>query len=143
MPRILSYEHVGIRVTDRETAVRFYKMLGFDMVLDLPAHHANEMTNDAGVTINLIFNGVKREANRNILLDEPVKWPGMTHPAFIVDDLDALLTKLAHEGVKVTEGPHLIGERRRAFFVRDPDGNVLEFNELLAANTPTAPKATL
>jgi catechol 2,3-dioxygenase-like lactoylglutathione lyase family enzyme len=142
MTRILSYEHVGIRVTDRETAVRFYKMLGFDKVLDLPEHHANEMTNDAGVTINLIFNGVKREANRNILLDEPVKWPGMTHPAFVVDDLDALLTKLAHEGVKVTEGPHLIGERRRAFFVRDPDGNVLEFNELLAANRPIPAKAT-
>jgi lactoylglutathione lyase len=140
MPRILSYEHVGIRVTDREAAVRFYKMLGFDKVLDLPEHHANEMTNDAGVTINLIFNGVKREANRNILLDEPVKWPGMTHPAFVVDDLDALLTKLAHEGVRVTEGPHLIGERRRAFFIRDPDGNVLEFNELLAANRPTAAK---
>ena len=142
MSRILAYEHVGIRVTDRETAVRFYKMLGFGKVLDLPEHHANEMTNDAGVTINLIFNGVKREGNRNILLDEPVKWPGMTHPAFIVDDLEALLTKLHREGVRITEGPHPIGERRRAFFIRDPDGNVLEFNELLHTDTPTSPKGT-
>jgi lactoylglutathione lyase len=140
MSRILAYEHVGIRVTDPETAVRFYKMLGFHNVLDLPEHHANEMTNDAGVTINLIFNGVKREENRNILLDEPVKWPGMTHPAFIVDDLDALATMLNREGVRITEGPHMIGERRRAFFIRDPDGNVLEFDELLPADAPTSPK---
>jgi lactoylglutathione lyase len=140
MSRILAYEHVGIRVTDRETAVRFYKMLGFSKVLDLPEHHANEMTNDSGVTINLIFNGVKRDDNRNILLDEPVKWPGMTHPAFIVDDLDALTAKLHREGVRITEGPHMIGERRRAFFIRDPDGNVLEFNELLPTDSSTSPK---
>jgi lactoylglutathione lyase len=139
MSRILSYEHVGIRVTDRETAVRFYKMLGFTNVLDLPEHHANEMTNDAGITINLIFNGVKREGNRNILLDEPVKWPGMTHPAFIVDDLEALLSKLHREGIRITEGPHKIGERRLAFFIRDPDGNVLEFNELLSLDKPASP----
>jgi len=143
MSRILAYEHVGIRVTDRETAVRFYKMLGFSKVLDLPEHHANEMTNDSGVTINLIFNGVKRDDNRNILLNEPVKWPGMTHPAFIVDDLEALLTKLHREGVRITEGPHPIGERRRAFFIRDPDGNVLEFNELLPTDSSTAPKGTV
>jgi catechol 2,3-dioxygenase-like lactoylglutathione lyase family enzyme len=100
------------------------------------------MTNDSGVTINLIFNGVKREANRNILLDEPVKWPGMTHPAFIVDDLEALLTMLDRENVRITEGPHMIGERRRAFFIRDPDGNVLEFNELLPTDSSTSPKGT-
>jgi lactoylglutathione lyase len=142
MFRVLAYEHVGIRVTDRETSVRFYKMLGFNKVLDLPEHHANEMTNDSGVTVNLIFNGVKREENRNILLDEPVKWPGMTHPAFIVDNLDDLLTKLHQEGIRITEGPHLIGERRRAFFIRDPDGNVLEFNELLHTDSSTALKGT-
>jgi lactoylglutathione lyase len=139
MVRVLAYEHVGIRVTDRETSVRFYQMLGFRRVLDLPEHRANEMTNDAGVTINLIFNGVQREGNRNILLDEPVKWPGMTHPAFIVDDLDALVALLDREGVRITEGPHMIGARRRACFIRDPDGNVLEFDELLKEDRERSP----
>src|ERR1700732_1479180 len=114
MSGILSYEHVGIRVTDRETAVRFYKMLGFSKVLDLPEHHANEMTNDAGVTINLIFHA-----------------------------LEGWLATLRREGVRITEGPPLIGERRRAFFIRDPDGNVLEFNELLpGSHAPTSAKET-
>lgn len=131
MVNVRAYEHVGIRVTDRKRAVQFYKMLGFRHVLDLPEHEANEMTNDAGVTINLIFNGVPREGSRNILLDEPVKWPGITHPAFIVDDLDDLVALLQREGVRITEGPHMIGVRRRALFVRDPDGNVLEFDELI------------
>jgi lactoylglutathione lyase len=129
--RILAYEHVGIRVTDAQAAVRFYKMLGFGHVLDVPEHHANEMTNEAGVTINLIFNGVKRDQNRNILLDEEEKWPGVTHPAFVVDDLDALIAKLDQENIKITEGPFLIGTRRRVVFIRDPDGNVLEFDELV------------
>jgi len=33
--------------------------------------------------------------------------------------------------VVITEGPHPIGPRRIALFIRDPDGNVLEFNQLI------------
>ena len=130
MPRISAYEHVGIRVTDRERAIRFYGKLGWRVELDQPQFQAAEMVNDAGVYINLIFNGVPRESGRNILQDEPVKHPGVTHPAFVVDDLAALLALLEREGIRVTEGPLFIGERRRAVFIRDPDGTVLEFDEL-------------
>ena len=63
-------------------------------------------------------------------MDEPIKYPGITHPAFIVDDLDALLKKLEQENIQVTEGPKYIGERRRACFIRDRDGNVLEFDQI-------------
>lgn len=128
---ITSYEHVGIRVSDRDAAIRFYEKLGFREVVDLPEHSANEMRSAGGVTINLIFNGVKRDGNRNVLLDEPTKWPGITHPAFVVDDFADLLAMLEREGIRITEGPLMIGERRRACFIRDPDGNVLEFDELL------------
>ena len=36
------------------------------------------------------------------------------------------------EGVKITEGP-VDWRRRTTCFIRDPDGNVLEFNELKPA----------
>lgn len=128
---IKAYEHVGIRVTNREEAVSFYEKLGWKEETDLPEHTANEMVNDAGVYINLIFNGVKREDNKNILIDEAIKYPGCTHPAFIIEDLDGLIEVLEQENIKITEGPVIYNDRRRVIFIRDPDGNVLEFDEMI------------
>ena len=130
MFRIEGYEHVGIRVSDRAAATRFYEKLGFREESDLPEHQANEMVNEAGVFINLIFNGVRRPEAGNVLQDEPVKHPGITHAAFVIDDLEGMMAALAREHIAITEGPIEIGGRRRVIFIRDPDGNVLEFNEL-------------
>lgn len=128
---ITRYEHVGIRVTDRDRALAFYGALGWREEINLPRYHANEMVNDAGVYINLIFNGAKRPEGRNILQDEPIKWAGVTHAAFVVRDMDDLLSKLEDAGIPLSEGPVVYSDRRRVIFIRDPDGNVLEFNELL------------
>lgn len=130
--RVIAYDHVGIRVSDRERARRFYERLGFVESAVFPDYEANEMLTPDGVRINLIFNAARRPGERNVLLDEPVKLPGVTHPAFVVDDLAALESWLAREGIRITEGPHRIGPRRVALFIRDPDGNVLEFNQLIA-----------
>ena len=129
MIRITAYDHVGIRVTDAARSIAFYEKLGFRMVEALSDERVAEMVTESGTRINLIFNGVKRPGNRNILMDEPVKWPGHTHPAFIVDRLASVLEWSKAEGVAITEGPHDWGRRITCFF-RDPDGNVLEFNEL-------------
>lgn len=126
---ITGYEHVGIRVTDKQAAIAFYQKLGFQLSVDFPEHDALEMENSAGVRINLIYNGVRRE--NNILMDEPVKHPGLTHPAFTVKSLDAVLESLHRNGLEITEGPLELGDRRRICFIRDPDGNVVEFDELI------------
>ncbi|EYR77459.1 VOC family protein [Shinella sp. DD12] len=128
--QVTAYEHVGIRVTDRDAAREFYGKLGWREAIDLPEHHANEMVNDAGIYINLIFNGVKRD--RNILQDEPLKYPGVTHVAFVVKEFDDLLAMLDREGIPLSGGPYIYSDRRRVIFVRDPDRNVLEFNEVFA-----------
>ena len=129
--RVAGYEHVGIRVSDRESAMAFYTALGWRQEKDLPEHSANEMVNAAGVYINLIFNGAKRPCARNALQDEPIKLPGITHVAFVVERLDELMARLAVLNIPLTGGPEVYGGRRRVIFIRDPDGNVLEFNELL------------
>ncbi|MFV3076716.1 VOC family protein [Niveispirillum fermenti] len=129
--RILAYDHVGIRVTNRQRALAFYGALGFVQSASFTSHEANEMLSPDGVRINLIFNGARRPEGRNVLLDEPVKLPGITHPAFVTDDLDALQVWLGRQGIAITEGPVRIGPRRVALFIRDPDGNVLEFNQLI------------
>ncbi len=129
---VTGYEHVGIRVSDRKRAISFYEKLGWHEEIDIPAGQANEMVNAAGVRINLIFNA-NPNSNKphNVLQDQAEKLPGMTHIAFIVDTLDGLMDMLAKEEISITEGPVEFADRRRALFIRDPDRNVLEFNELI------------
>jgi len=127
--RIEGYDHVGIRVSDRDRALDFYARLGFRVDPAFSDERVAEVVAGDGTRINLIFNGVAREGARNILLDERTKWPGYTHAAFIVASLEELLSWAAAQGIAITEGPHDWG-RRLTCFLRDPDGNVLEFNEL-------------
>ena len=129
--RISGYDHVGIRVSDAERALAFYAKLGFRPDPEFSNDRVAEIVADDGTRINLIFNGVAREGARNILLDEPTKWPGYTHAAFIVDSLQLLLDWAAAESITITEGPVDL-DRRLTCFLRDPDGNVLEFNELVS-----------
>lgn len=124
---ITAYEHVDIRVCDKDEAITFCRKLGFELSEDFSEHHALEMENSAGVRINLIDNGTSRA---NILMDEAVRHPGVTHPAFTVSSLDAVVESLEAGAIPITEGPVEIGDRRRICFIRDPDGNVIEFDEL-------------
>jgi catechol 2,3-dioxygenase-like lactoylglutathione lyase family enzyme len=52
------------------------------------------------------------------------------HPAFIVDDLSALITKLTEAGCEMSIDEPLAGRRR--IFVADPFGNRIELIELLS-----------
>lgn len=132
MFRISAYDHVGVRVTDRAASAAFYAKLGFrpEPEEDSPEHEALGLINADGVRINLIYNGAPHP-DRNVLMDAPDKWPGYTHYAVLVDDLRGVLDWAAREGVDITEGPIEIGGRRTVCFIRDPDGNVIEFDELL------------
>ena len=128
--RIQGYDHVGIRVSDATRAVAFYERLGFAIDPDFSNERVAEMVTPDGTRINLIFNGLQRTSANNVLMDEPIKWPGYTHAAFVVDSLQRLLHWAAAEQVAITEGPVDWG-RRLTCFLRDPDGNVLEFNEIV------------
>jgi lactoylglutathione lyase len=126
---ILSFDHIGIRVTNADVSRAFYAQFGFVETEYFVDEQANEMETPSGVRINLIMNGVKR--TNNILQDEPVKHPGLTHLAFVVKDLSALQTWLQANKIAITEGPKQFSPRRITLFIRDPDGNVLEFNQLI------------
>jgi lactoylglutathione lyase len=129
--QILSVDHIGIRVTDRDVSRAFYAQFGFVETDYFQVDQANEMETASGVRINLIMNGAKRENNKNILLDEPIKYAGITHLALVVKDLTELQKWLQANKIPITEGPKQFSPRRITLFIRDPDGNVLEFNELL------------
>lgn len=128
---IHAYDHVGIRVSDREEALAFYGKLGFRVESEDDDGDL-ELINAFDLRINLIPNGVTQAGAHNVLLDNPVKYPGITHPAFVVPDLDIAIREVRKASITITEGPKE-SARRRYFFIRDPDGNVLEFNELRRA----------
>jgi catechol 2,3-dioxygenase-like lactoylglutathione lyase family enzyme len=133
MFRITHYDHVGVRVTDRDVAVAFYRKLGFEVEQeeDSPQFNAVGLINPEGVRVNLIYNGKTPPDNHNVLMDVSEKWPGYTHYAVMVDSLQKVLDWAAQEEIPITEGPIEIGGRRTVCFIRDPDGNVVEFDEVL------------
>ena len=129
----LTFDHVGIRVTDLDVSERFYAKFGFirDPEEFAPAVKACGLHHSSGLRIHLIFNGVPDPAG-NVLMDVPVKRPGYTHAAFIVESMADLVRWLEQEQIAITEGPVQMGhDRRIVCFIRDPDRNVLEFNEIL------------
>ena len=127
MIAVRTFDHVGIRVTNAGRSLAFYAALGFVEDPEFTNARVAEIVSPDGVRLNLIFNGEARD--NNVLLDEAQRWPGYTHAAFTIDRLQDILDWADERGVAITEGPHDWG-RRLTCFLRDPDGNVLEFNEL-------------
>ncbi|MDP9009843.1 MAG: VOC family protein [Pseudomonadota bacterium] len=127
--KIMAYDHLGLRVTDRARSLAFYKSLGFRLDKRNSTPTALEIINKAGVRLSLIPNGEPTPQLDNVLMDRPQKWPGYTHAAFIVDNLAEILEWAGMAHISITEGPVDWG-RRITCFLRDPDSNVLEFNEL-------------
>ena len=132
--QITTIDHVGLRVTDRARSIAFYQSLGFavDEAEEAPEAKATGLVNAHGARIHLIYNSLGLHEDGNVLLDHAVKLPGYTHVAFIVENLQSLLDWLAAKNILITEGPMVVGHgRRRLCFIRDPDLNVVEFNEIL------------
>ncbi|RLB51904.1 MAG: VOC family protein [Deltaproteobacteria bacterium] len=125
---VTSIAHIGIRVHDLTRAEAFYALLGFEHVMGpVGPEPVAIISHPAGIEINLVLNAPAADTP-NVLMDVPVKKPGITHFALRVTDLEAVQALLEGAGVTVTEGPINFPNGGRAFFVRDPDGNVVELN---------------
>ena len=126
---ITGIEHVGIRVRYLERARTFYKALGFRFVAGPVGPEPVAILDHPSVTVvNFILNATSSQSE-NVLMDLPAQHPDYTHMALAVTDLGATQSELEAQGVHITEGPIDLGPGVRAFFVRDPDGNVIELNE--------------
>lgn len=123
-------DHVGIRVTDGTRAERFYESLGFTVTARYEEGRVLILRHPSGVEINLIVNGIVPPAGKNVLMDVPEKYPGHTHIALRVASSSVAVQKVLHLGVPITEGPVHLGDGV-SFFIRDPDGNVIEIREVI------------
>jgi predicted enzyme related to lactoylglutathione lyase len=63
---------------------------------------------------------------------------GITHVCLDVTDLDAEYARLKAAGMTFHCPPQAIGMDVRTTYGRDPDGNVIELQEVLSAESPIA-----
>ncbi len=127
MINIEQVDHLGIRVTDPQRALDFYKILGFETHLEVDFDAVIIIKNSRDVEINLIVNGVDLTEGKNILMDVPEKHPGYTHVALRVDSIIESLKILEANNITPSQGPVTFGgDGHVSVFIRDPDRNVIE-----------------
>jgi catechol 2,3-dioxygenase-like lactoylglutathione lyase family enzyme len=123
---IRSFDHVSLPMQHTDAMVAFYRSLGFDV-----AEHAHVVSVYVGdQMINL--HRPETWQRKGFTLRAPAATPPCGDLCFVwegpPDALQALLDKV---GAEVEEGPvEREGGRRAAassVYVRDPDGNLLEF----------------
>lgn len=127
MMDIESFDHVGIRVSDVDRAMRFYALFGFVLEHRAENDAVVVMKNRHGVEINLVYNANDDNGGKNILMDVPRKYAGYTHIAFRVSSVADTLVMLRQNDIRITQGPVSFGrDGHVSLFVRDPDRNVIE-----------------
>ena len=126
---ITGIAHVGIRIHTLDRARAFYELLGFNFVIGpIGPEPVAIMTHPSGVEINFILNAADT-STQNVLMDLKEKHPGYTHIALSVKNVLEVQSVLISAGVTITEGPITFPNGSTAIFVRDPDRNVIEFNQ--------------
>ncbi len=127
MINIKQFDHAGIRITDKERAIKFYETLGFKIEVEVDFDAVIIMKNSNGVEINLIINGVDLNQGKNILMDVPEKHTGFTHIAFRVASIVETLKTLELNNISISQGPVSFGrDGHVSVFLRDPDRNTIE-----------------
>lgn len=122
---ISNFDHIGIRISDRDNSVAFYELLGFEQIADggYDNGHPLVMLHPSGININLLGPATAK-AGENVLMDEAEKFPGITHLAVKVKDADATEAFVTDNGIAITGRREFRGTK--TIFIRDPDRNVLE-----------------
>ena len=128
MKEISGINHVGIRVRDMEVSRDFYGKLGFKFIAGpVGPEPVAIVEHPSGININFILTVSEEAPNSNILIEEPVKYPGYTHIALEITDYQSAINYIKGLGIKITGEVEFEGAR--FFFIRDPDANVIEFHQ--------------
>lgn len=129
MEQITRINHVGLRVRNLEQARAFYEKLGFEFIVGpIGPEPVAVMEHPTGININFILNASADASEDNVLMDDSKKHTGFTHIALEITDREAVERHLDEADIAITETVEL-PDGTVFFFVRDPDGNVIEFHQ--------------
>lgn len=127
MLNIQRVDHIGIRVTDLDRALKFYSLFGFGEPRFADGDAVAVIRNTADVELNIVYNAAPDSDRSNVLMDVPEKYPGYTHVAFRVASIADAVRMLRDNGILITQGPVSFGrDGHVSVFLRDPDRNVIE-----------------
>ncbi len=129
-----SLVHTCVRVRDPEASVRFYEALGFERRGRLNFESAYN------IYMGLPGDGDRLELTVNVGQQEPYDLgTGYNHIAVTVEDIGAVLGRLAELGVQPEKPPYKPGGREELpniAFVPDPDGYRIEIIDGGRFDTP-------
>jgi len=142
--RILAADHTGITVSNLERSLAFWRdVLGFEFShrTQQSGQFAAEITGVSGAELSLAV--VKAPGHKIELLEYHAPADrkstnelrpcdvGHVHIALTVDDLDAVLQRIAGSGWQAAGTPQTLttgpNTGKRVIYVHDPDGNTIEF----------------
>lgn len=125
---IAGLAHLGIRVHDLERSLSFYRLLGFEKTLGpIGPEPVAILMHPSGLELNLVLNAPEA-STPNVLMDVPVKSPGVTHIALECPDITAAAKVIEAAGFTVRDRV-TFPTGAQGLFVRDPDGVVIELNQ--------------
>lgn len=124
--RVVAIDHVSLPMRDTDATVAFYRALGFAVTearAVVSVRTGDQMIN---------FHRPELWPRAEFTLRAPAATPPCGDVCFVWDGIaDALHELLASTGARIEEGPvERIGGRGEvatSVYVRDPDGNLLEF----------------
>ena len=145
MPSIQSFDHVGITVADLDAAVAFFVALGLelegrmsmegefvDTVIGIPDSRSEiAMLRAPGGGTGLELSSFQRPDHAPGTPEAMSNELGLRNVAFVVDDLQALVDRLAADGYGLVGG---VGEYERAWrmtYVRGPEGIIVALAQRL------------
>lgn len=128
MQEITGINHVGLRVRDLDIAREFYERLGFEFLAGpMGSEPVAIMEHPSGVNINFIINASDDAPQHNVLMQKEIKYPGYTHIALEVNDVESVTQKIKALAITITG--KVEHEGAKFIFIRDPDDNVIEFHQ--------------
>ena len=133
--KISKIQHVGIPVTDLKISVAFYSKLGFAEAMRAQFDHNDEKGNvvmmQSGDVIMELY-----EFHAKDLEEIRSRSHGhIDHIAFDVDDVEAVFQELQTAGYEIQEDAPVFlnfwNKGCKYFNIKGPDGERLEFNQIL------------
>lgn len=131
--RVVGFDHLVLTVASIDATVAFYEALGFEREVFGPERRVALRFGPHKINLHQIDRTFEPKAVRPTA--------GSGDLCFLVDDFDGVAAALSKAGIAILEGPvGRTGARGaiRSYYVRDPDGNLVELSAYADGTRPAA-----